>query len=200
MDKRIKVLRGWDAVERIDIEKNFNATYILINKDLRSLKVTICKNEMNIFYKNELIHKINIIIHKEIEFQGYFTFQEVIENLEFQLSKIDDKRKDKRIQFDSYISFLKQKSKKDFKINYTSIRVFYTYFYNKITVYDIDDTIYSFENNNFLFIRALNESTFIENNKITVDAKILIKGKNKGNIDTFLCVDAKKLLTKRGVK
>jgi len=189
MDKRIKILRGWDAVNRID-----NATYMLINKDLRSLKVAICKNEMFIFYKNELIHKVDIITHKAIDYQGTWDFTEIIDTLEGQLYCLHDSvKKEKRIQFKNYIEFLRKKSGIDFKINYTTIRVFYQFFYNQITIYDTDNTIYTFANN-ALFSRMLNESDFIIKNKITNKAKVLICSKNKGNIDTFLCYNAKKYL------
>ena len=194
MDKRIKVLRGWNAVNRIDIEKNFNATYMLINKDLRSLKVAIYTNTMDIFYKNELIHKIDIIKHKDIDFRGVWSFEEVINHIEGCLScNYDSMKKDKKIQFNNYINFVKNQSGINFKINYTAIRVFFKYFYNQITVYDTDNTIYSFENN-ALISRILNESDFLKNNKITIGAKVLINGKNKGSIDTFLCDNATKYL------
>jgi len=195
MDKRIVIKRGWDAVNRIDIEKNFNATYMIINKDLRSLKIAICKNEMFIFYKNALIHKIDIINHKDVDFRGTWDFTEIIDTLEGQLYCLHDSvKKEKRIQFKNYIEFLREKSGIDFKINYTTIRVFYDYFYNQTVLHDTDNTIYSYRYTYSCMTRLLNTTDILSNKNLTDKCYLIECGKNKGLLKNHLNNSSKKYL------
>lgn len=187
MDKRIKILRGWKAVERIDIEKNFNATYALINKDLRSLKIVICKEEMNIFYKNELIHMIDIINHKDIDFRGTWNFKQTIELLEYDLMKnYDNVKKDKLIQFKNYIDCFFKQSGINFKIGHSTIKTFYQLFYNQIVLYDIDNTIYSYRYTYSCLARLLNTTDMLKNKNLTDKCLLIDSCKNRGLLKNHL--------------
>lgn len=195
MDKRIIVLKGWNAVDRVDVEKNFNATYMLINKDLRSLKVAICKNELHVFYKNELIHMIDIINHKDIDFRGTWNFKQTIELLEYDLMKnYDNVKKDKLIQFKNYIDCLKKQSGINFKIGHSTIKTFYQLFYNQIVLYDIDNTIYSYRYTYSCLARLLNTTDMLKNKKLTDKCFIVECGKNKGLLKNHLNDFSKKYL------